>query len=52
MRGAAAFLNGMFDADREFWYPVLVVVDEAQLFAPAVAGEVLGRCSQGCRSAP
>ena len=40
MRGAAAFLNGMFDADREFWYPALVVVDEAQLFAPAVAGEV------------
>ncbi len=40
MRGAAAFLNGLFDADREFWYPVLVVVDEAQLFAPAVAGEV------------
>lgn len=40
MRAAAAFLNGMFDADREFWYPVLVVVDEAQMFAPAVAGEV------------
>jgi hypothetical protein len=40
MRGAAAFLNAMFDADREFWYPALVVVDEAQLFAPAVAGEV------------
>ena len=40
MRGAAAFLNGMFDAERDFWYPVLVVVDEAQLFAPAVAGEV------------
>ena len=40
MRAAAAFLNGMFDADREHWYPVLVVVDEAQLFAPAVAGEV------------
>lgn len=40
MRGAAAFLNGLFDAEREFWYPVLVVVDEAQLFAPAVAGEV------------
>ena len=51
MRGAAAFLNGMFDADREFWYPVLVVVDEAQLFAPAVAGEVSGRCAQGRRSA-
>lgn len=40
MRAAAAFLNGMFDADREFWYPVLVVVDEAQMFAPAVGGEV------------
>lgn len=40
MRAAAAFLGGMFDADRDFWYPVLVVVDEAQLFAPSVAGEV------------
>lgn len=40
MRAAAIFLNGMFDADRDFWYPVLVVVDEAQLFAPAASGEV------------
>jgi len=40
MRCAAAFLNGLFDAERDFWYPMLVVVDEAQLFAPAVAGEV------------
>ncbi|MGO4838207.1 ATP-binding protein, partial [Rhizobiaceae sp. 2RAB30] len=40
MRAAAAFLGGMFDADRDFWYPVLVVVDEAQLFAPAAAGDV------------
>ena len=40
MRAAAAFLGGMFDADRDHWYPVLVVVDEAQLFAPSVAGEV------------
>ncbi|MCR6671929.1 ATP-binding protein [Devosia ginsengisoli] len=40
MRAAAAFLGGMFDADRDYWYPVLVVVDEAQLFAPSVAGEV------------
>jgi hypothetical protein len=40
MRAAAAFLGGMFDAEREHWYPVLVVVDEAQLFAPAAAGEV------------
>jgi hypothetical protein len=40
MRSAAAFLGGLFDADRDHWYPMLVVVDEAQLFAPAVAGEV------------
>lgn len=40
MRAAAAFLNGMFDAEREYWYPVLVVVDEAQMFAPSVAGDV------------
>ncbi len=40
MRAAAAFLNGMFDADREFWYPVLVVVDEAQMFAPSMGGDV------------
>lgn len=40
MRAAAAFLNGLFDADREYWYPVLVVVDEAQMFAPSVGGDV------------
>ena len=40
MRAAAAFLGGLFDSDRDYWYPMLVVVDEAQLFAPAVAGEV------------
>ena len=40
MKAAAAFLNGMFDADRDYWYPMLVVVDEAQLFAPSVGGEV------------
>ncbi|MFG1395629.1 helicase HerA domain-containing protein [Roseixanthobacter pseudopolyaromaticivorans] len=40
MRAAAAFLGGLFDADRDMWYPLLVVVDEAQLFAPAAAGEV------------
>lgn len=40
MRAAAAFLGGLFDAERDHWYPVLVVVDEAQLFAPAAAGEV------------
>jgi hypothetical protein len=40
MRRTAAFLGGMFEAPREHWYPVLVVVDEAQLFAPAVSSEV------------
>lgn len=40
MRHAAAFLGGMFDVDRDAWSPVMVVVDEAQLFAPAAAGEV------------
>ncbi|MFG1296705.1 ATP-binding protein [Xanthobacter variabilis] len=40
MRAAAAFLGGLFDADRDMWYPILVVVDEAQLFAPTAAGEV------------
>ncbi|WP_412057597.1 helicase HerA domain-containing protein [Bartonella sp. DGB2] len=40
MRAAAAFLGGLFDAERDHWYPLLVVVDEAQLFAPAIAGEV------------
>lgn len=40
MRAAAAFLNGLFDIDRDYWYPAVVVVDEAQLFAPAAGGEV------------
>ncbi len=40
MRCAALFLNALFDAPREHWYPVLVVVDEAQMFAPTGGGEV------------
>jgi Helicase HerA, central domain len=40
MRCAATFLSALFDAPREQWYPALVVVDEAQVFAPAAAGEV------------
>lgn len=40
MRHAAAFLGGLFEAERDHWYPVLVVVDEAQLFAPAAGGDV------------
>lgn len=39
LRAAGAFLNGMFDAPRAHWYPVLVVVDEAQLFAPVAGGD-------------
>ncbi len=40
LRCAAAFLGGLFDADRDAWNPMMVVVDEAQLFAPAAtAGE-------------
>jgi hypothetical protein len=37
---AASFLNGLFDADRDCWFPMLIAVDEAQLFAPAVGGEI------------
>ena len=40
MRCAAVFLNALFDAPREEWFPALVVVDEAQMFAPAAAGDV------------
>ncbi|CAN5216415.1 ATP-binding protein [soil metagenome] len=40
MRCAAQFLSTLFDAPREHWYPALVVVDEAQMFAPAAAGDV------------
>ncbi|HEX8532711.1 MAG TPA: ATP-binding protein [Allosphingosinicella sp.] len=40
MRCVAAFLSALFDAPREHWYPALVIVDEAQVFAPAAGGEV------------
>lgn len=40
MRCAAAFLAALFDAPRDHWYPALVVVDEAQLFAPAAGADV------------
>jgi len=40
MRCAAMFMNTLFDAPRDQWYPALVVVDEAQMFAPAAAGDV------------
>ena len=40
MRCAASFLSGLFDAPREHWFPALVVVDEAQIFAPSAGVEV------------
>ncbi|MET3559681.1 DNA helicase HerA-like ATPase [Bartonella japonica] len=40
MRAVGAFLGALFDVERDHWYPMLVVVDEAQLFAPTAAGEV------------
>ena len=40
MRCAALFLSALFDAPHEQWFPALVVVDEAQMFAPAAGGEV------------
>ncbi|QDH17871.1 ATP-binding protein [Swingsia samuiensis] len=39
LRASGAFLNGMFEAPRAHWYPVLIVVDEAQLFAPIASGD-------------
>ncbi|WP_241461728.1 helicase HerA domain-containing protein [Aurantiacibacter luteus] len=40
MRCAAQFLAALFDAPDRHWYPALVIVDEAQLFAPSASGEV------------
>jgi hypothetical protein len=40
LRHAAAFLDGLFGVERDAWSPMLVVVDEAQLFAPAMGGDV------------
>ena len=39
LRAAATFLNALFDVDRDIWFPVLVIVDEAQLFAPGAAAD-------------
>ncbi|ARU15361.1 ATP-binding protein [Croceicoccus marinus] len=40
IRCSAQFLNALFDAPREHWFPALVVVDEAQMFAPSASGEM------------
>ncbi|OKL45707.1 helicase HerA domain-containing protein [Pseudovibrio exalbescens] len=39
LKATASFLNGLFDIDRNYWYPALIIVDEAQLFAPSAAGD-------------
>ena len=39
LKCAAVFLNGLFEVDRDFWFPMLVIVDEAQLFAPAASAD-------------
>ncbi len=39
MRAAGWFLNALFEAPRDLWYPILIVVDEAQLFAPSASGD-------------
>ncbi|MCM8730421.1 helicase HerA domain-containing protein [Hephaestia sp. GCM10023244] len=51
MRCAAAFLAGLFDAPRDHWYPALVIVDEAQLFAPSGAAEVSEDARRGSLAA-
>lgn len=40
IRCAARFITALFDAPREHWFPALVVVDEAQMFAPSASGEI------------
>ncbi|MEN9708855.1 MAG: hypothetical protein RIQ68_1263, partial [Pseudomonadota bacterium] len=39
LKCAAIFLNGLFEVERDFWFPMLVIVDEAQLFAPAASAD-------------
>ncbi|WP_326525650.1 ATP-binding protein [Sphingomonas sp.] len=51
MRSATAFLTGLFDAPREHWYPALVVVDEAQIFAPSGGAEVGEEVRRTCLGA-
>jgi hypothetical protein len=52
LRCAAAFLGGLFEAERDAWNPVMVVVDEAQLFAPAAqAGETSDEARRAALSA-
>jgi hypothetical protein len=49
MDATANFLTGLFDAPREHWFPALIFVDEAQLFAPAPTSS--GEEDKGTRKA-
>ncbi len=49
MDAAAAFLTGLFEAPRDHWFPALVFVDEAHLFAPAATAT--GEEDKGTRKA-
>ncbi len=49
MRAASIFLNALFDADRDFWFPVLVVVDEASMVDLATMHSLLRRMPDGSR---
>lgn len=49
MDAAAAFLTGLFEAPRDYWFPALVFVDEAHLFAPAATAT--GEEDKGTRKA-
>ena len=51
MSCAAVFLNALFDAPREYWFPALVVVDEAQMFAPSASGDVADNVRRASLSA-
>jgi hypothetical protein len=51
LRHAAAFLGGLFDAERDHWTPMLVVVDEAQLFAPSAGGDTSDEARRAALSA-
>lgn len=51
VKAAAAFLSGLFEVERDLWYPMLVVVDEAQLFAPAASGEADGEARRASLAA-
>ncbi len=44
---SAAFLNGLFDADRDSWFPMLIAVDEAPVVRPGRRRRGFRRGAQG-----